>query len=60
MELKKMSIALMMLIISGVTFGQSEDIKYSCQTGDVAFDGYDLVSYFKDDPKKGKEQYSTT
>lgn len=60
MELKKVSIALMMMGISGVMYGQLGDVKYSCHVGEVGFGGYDLISYFDENPLKGKKQYSTT
>ncbi len=62
MELRKLFIVMMMLIKGSTIFGQSGDsgdVKYSCQSGAVAFDGYDLVSYFDKNPVKGKKQHST-
>ena len=41
------------LLIVGSSFAQH---KYSCQVGEVAFGGYDLVSYFQDGPLLGKKE----
>ncbi len=51
----KLLIVFTTLLISSVAYSQEH--KYSCPIGEVAFDGYDLVSYFDDKPVKGIKKY---
>lgn len=53
-ELTK-AVMIMMCLISTTSFAQTN---YSCTGEEIAFDGYDLVSYFENAPTKGKDEFA--
>ncbi len=60
MRLKKAIIPILTLTLISLsnTASSQNHQRYSCQVGSVAFDGYDLVSYFQGGPVLGKKDIS--
>ena len=57
MEMRNLIFVWLFILISSVGFSQH---RYVQTEGEAAFEGYDLVSYFKgDSPVKGKKEFST-
>ena len=60
MEFRKLTLMVVFVWMAFLAHGQRDASKYSCGKGEVAFDGYDVVSYYEDGPVKGISQYQTT